>query len=154
LGDQVIYHCDRHWLDLVWGRVSFGVASELLAETKLVFAGCCQPRVWGPHAGESLPHCTQGSFHCARLDRLLTGCEVSGTIPLPKDLEEQDRIPHIREPGVDAEVRTEGGPDEPSFFVCVGSSRNDAGSARFLRKAEVTEESISLVGCTKRQEFI
>jgi hypothetical protein len=121
LGDQLTYHCDWCWLDSVWRRVSFGVASELSAETELMFAGCCQPRVWGPHAGESLPHCTQGSFHCARPDRLFTGCEVSGATPLPKDLEEQDRIPHIREPGVDAEVCTKGGPDEPGFVVCVGS---------------------------------
>jgi hypothetical protein len=48
---------------------------------------------------------------------------------------------------------TELGPDEPGFVVGVGSRRNDAGSARFLRKAEVTEESIAVVGCTKRQEF-
>ena len=79
---------------------------------------------------------------------------MSGTIPLPKDLEEQNRVPHIREPGVDVQVSTELGPDEPGLVVGIGSRRNDAGSTRCLRKAEVTEESISFVGWTKRQEFV
>jgi hypothetical protein len=69
-------------------------------------------------------------------------------------LEEQNRIPNVREPGVDAEVLAEFGPDEPSFVVGVGTRSNDAGSTCFLRKAEVTKESISLVGCTERQHFI
>ena len=77
---------NRDRLHSVWRGVGFRIARELAAQAELIFSGCCQPRVRGPHAGESLPHCTQGSFHCARLDRSVTGCEVSGTIPLPKDL--------------------------------------------------------------------
>jgi hypothetical protein len=61
---------------------------------------------------------------------------------------------NIREPEVDVEIGAELGPNDPSVVVGVGARRNDAGSARFLRKAEVTEESISFVGCTKRQEHI
>ena len=52
------------------------------------------------------------------------------------------------------QVGAELGPDKPGLVVGVGTRRNDAGSTRFLRKAEVTEESVVLVGCTIRQEFV
>ena len=96
----------------------------------------------------------QGSFHFARLDRYVTGCEVSGMVPLPpKTCRSKIGFPTLESLGVDVQVGTELGPDEPGFVIGVCTCRNDAGSPRFLRKGEVTEESILLIRCTLRQEF-
>jgi hypothetical protein len=63
-----------------------------------------------------------------------------------KDLKEEDRVPHLGEPRVDAESHTEGLPNLPGAVGGVGSRSHDAGSARLLRSAKVVEESSSVLG--------
>lgn len=82
------------------------------------------------------------------------GRQDSRTVALRKDLEEDDRVPHVNKGGVEVEVKAEASPDGPGLVVGGSSLKSDAMSGRFLRSAEVTEERISGLGWTKRQDVI
>jgi hypothetical protein len=113
-----------------------------------------QPRVVGPHACKGLSHRTEGAFHRARLGRPATGGKLACSVALGKDLLEKDGVAVSSEPRVDEVIVEKVGPDLPVIVVGDGSERNDSGSGRCLRSAEVTEESIAGGGCTKRQDAV
>jgi hypothetical protein len=58
----------------------------------------------------------------------------------------------LREPGIDAELETEGAPAKPGSISGIGSQSNDPSMGRLLCSAKVTAESICLLGCAKTQE--
>jgi hypothetical protein len=117
-----------------------------------MFTGCSQPWIRGPHAGQRLPHRTDGTFHCARFDGFTTGCNGSGAVAMSEDKEEVNGIGSTGgEGGVDNQVMAELGPEAPRVVICVGARRNNSVSARELRSAEIMEEIISGRGVSKCQ---
>jgi hypothetical protein len=117
-----------------------------------MFTGGSQPWVRGPHAGQRLPHRTDGTFHCARFDGFTTGCNSSGAVPMSEDEEEVNGIGRaVGESGVDNQVMAELGPEAPRIVIGGGARRINSVSARELRSAEITEEIISGCGVSKCQ---
>ena len=127
--EDVEDQCDGNWFDADWRFIGALVGAQLSVDaevsvTYFVFAG-----VRGPHAGELLADRSKRPLHCARLDTSL-GVYLEngdGVSPFPKE-----RI----HPVVGAELF----PALPMPVTGVGRLRNDAGSDRFLNKAEVSAE--------------
>ena len=70
--------------------------------------------------GKALAHCMEGILHCARADRFLVGGDAAITIPLGKELDEEDGVIDIHEGIISAKGLAESLPDSPCVIMCEG----------------------------------
>jgi len=127
---------------LVGGFIDFSPAPELLVYAVFDFARTVQSWVFGPHPGVHLADGTNDVRYCARLDGPAAGGDLTVTISLAEDLENWDKIVKGFEEGVDAFLQIELLPEFPMGILFVGVFCSNAGSDRFLDKAEVRAENI------------
>jgi len=99
--------------------------------------------ILGPHTGHRLADGTKGVLHCASSDGVSVFGKASITVADGKDKEVLDGVHDMSEEGVDGVFQTKVLPDIPGVVSGSGSLRNDTGSTRFLRKAEISAECIS-----------
>jgi hypothetical protein len=108
--------------------------------------------VRGPHAGQRLPHRTNGALHHVRLDGPATGGKGTGTVTVGKDKEEMDGVSNNGlQGGVNNKVEAEIGPKPPGSVVCAGTQRYNSVLALELCSAEIADEIMSGCGVSKCQ---
>eukprot|EP00957_Ditylum_brightwellii_P148064 11273307-Ditylum_brightwellii.AAC.1 len=73
--------------DTFWGRVGFGVPTELAGEAKADFPQSVHPGVFGPHAGIDLHNRAEIGINCAFFNWLALCFQDSTANMLGKDLE-------------------------------------------------------------------
>ena len=138
--EDVEDQCDGNWFDADGGFIGARVGAQLSVDaevsvTYFVFAG-----VRGPHAGELLADRSKRPLHCARLDTSPAGSELTVLVALGKYLENGDGVSPFPKERIHPVVGAELFPALPMPVTGVGRLRNDAGSDRFLNKAEVSAE--------------
>jgi hypothetical protein len=94
---------------------------ELPLEPEVDVAKGVSAGVVGPHTFELLSHRLLGAFHCPSPDASTAGRNCALAIAVGKDFKEVDRVPHFKEPGVNAQGDAECLPDEPLGIVGGGS---------------------------------
>lgn len=133
-----------HWFYTGGRGVNFGERAELPLDAKVSGAGGIFANVFGPHAGELLAHRAQGVLHCARSDGFTAGGHSAIAIALGEDLEERDGVCEVAEERVDVLGSAEMIPPRPMVVKCGRAAGSNAGSDRFLNKAEVSAELMCL----------
>jgi hypothetical protein len=135
---------DGDGFDAVRWWVGPCVSPEEAKKTEVDAAEVVEAGVRGPHSGEALAHSTEGVLHCARPDRVVAGRNAAISIPLGKDLEEEDRVVNIGKGGISADGMAEVGPDGPGAVLGAGARRNDTGVECCPEQTEVSADCIVL----------
>ena len=124
-------------------RIGATVGTQLVVQTEVDRPERVQARVRGPQEGARLAHVTEGSINRRSVDGSATFGGLTSADAMREDLEQGNGVVDVGEKGIHGQGLAEGLPDGPGAIGGVMGGRNDAGSHRVERKAEVSDESMA-----------